>query len=188
MHVLTGLLLTTLFGRKQKKETRRIPSFPGVVETVHLLPGRVRFRVPSLADDAAGRELLRRKLIEVQAIDSVEITPLSGSVLIRFDAESLEPELLFAAVVRLLGLESKIEGVPSSLIGRELRDAGEAVNHAIYERTGGILDLWTGLPLVLILLGASNLVAGSPKGLQSGWMLLWWAYLALFPPGRTSKA
>ena len=91
---------------------------------------------------------------------------------------SLKPELLLAAIIRLLGLERQIERPPRPWVGREVQQTGEALNRAVYERTGGMIDFYTAVPLLLVILGVRNIAAGK----MLGWPLLWWAYRELFPP------
>jgi hypothetical protein len=180
MHLITGFLLTALLGRKRGQRRIRLPSFPGILETAHMLPGRVRFRVPALEglDDVAAE--VRQRLRKLEGVQSVDVSTVSGSVLLTFRPEDVDPEMLLAAVIRLLGLEEQIEQAPRSRLGFEIREMGAALNRAVHEKTGGMIDLWTALPLVLVALGVRNLVS---RNGQPGWPLLWWAYLALFPPG-----
>jgi len=182
MHLVTGLLLTALLGRG--KQGPRLPSFPGVLETAHVLPGRLRLRVPGVVarPEAAGE--LRRQLVRLEAVEAVEVSTVTGSVLLRFRPDRVEPELLLAAVIRLLGLEARVDAAPQSRLGHEIRELGESLNRAVHEQSGGLLDLWTALPLLLVVLGVRNLIS---RNGQLGWPLLWWAYLALFLPGQNRR-
>lgn len=181
MHLLTGFVLTTLLGRSKRQRGKRLPSFPGVLETAHALPGRLRLRVPAIIGHPTAAEEIQNRLGRLDGIDSARVSGITGSVLLRYDADVVEPEIVFAAVVRLLGLEEQIDKTPQSHLGREIREMGDAINRAVHEQTGGLIDLWTGLPLALVVLGIRNVV--SQNG-QLGWPLLWWAYMSLFPQGR----
>lgn len=178
MHLIASFLLAGLLGSKRPGDARRVPSFPGVIETVHLLPGRARFRTPHLVGRRPEGEVLKRQLARLNGVVGVEVNSISGSICLRFDDDRLKPELLLAAIIRLLGLEREIERAPRSRIGREIQETGEALNRAMYERTGGMIDFHTAMPLLLVMLGVRNIVAGR----MLGWPLLWWAYRALFPP------
>jgi hypothetical protein len=111
-------------------------------------------------------------------VKEAEVNTISGSICLRFAGDQLKPELLLAAIIRLLGLERQIERAPRPWIGREIQQTGEALNRAMYERTGGVFDLYTAMPLLLFILGVRNIAAGRTMG----WPLLWWAYRDLFPP------
>ena len=181
MHMVTGFLLTALLGGKRRASRSRLPSFPGILETAHVLPGRLRLRVPSLVGAATLATGVRKRLRRLDGISSVEVSSVTGSLLITFDPQCFEPEILLAATIRLLGLEEQLEQAPRSRVGYELREMGAAVNHAVHQRTGGLIDLWTGLPLVMAVVGIRNILA---RNGQLGLPLLWWAYVSLFPPNR----
>jgi hypothetical protein len=184
MHLLTGFLLTALLGRKNAPSRVRLPSFPGILETVSALPGRVRFRTPAIIGQPAAASGVQERLGGLEGVQSAEASAVTGSVLLRYDDKQVDPMILFAAVIRLLGLEQHIGKAPRSSVGRHIREAGAALNQAVHERTGGVIDLWTGLPLVLVALGIRNVLT---RNGQLGWPLLWWAYMAMFPPGRNPE-
>jgi copper chaperone CopZ len=184
MHLITGFILATLFGRKKGGDTSRLPSFPGVIETVHALPGRARFRVPEIIGYGSDATTLEKHLARLDGVDAVRVSPVSGSILVEFDANRVEPEMVMGAIIRLLGLEEQIDRAPHSRVGQEIRQAGDALNRAVHEQTRGIIDLYTGLPLLLVVLAVRNIATQNG---QMGWPLLWWAYLALFPPGSNHR-
>jgi hypothetical protein len=179
MHLVTGFLLTALLGRGSSSGPRKPPNYPDMIETAHLLPGRVRFRVPSLVGEDEVAALLQSRLGSLESVTTAAVSPVTGSVLIAFEAELVEATMLQAAVMRLLGMEELIGETPESRVGRETRNLGDALNHAVYEQSGGMIDLWTGLPLLLAAVGLRNVLS---KNGALGWPLLWWAYVALLPP------
>ena len=107
MHILTGLLLAGLLGNNKFRRRTLMPMLrTGPVQTAHWVPGRVRLRVPSLAENGPGAAMLRDKLPTIQGVQSVKLDPATGSVLIVYREDQLRPELLFAAVVRLMNLDA----------------------------------------------------------------------------------
>jgi hypothetical protein len=183
MHIITGLVLTALLGRRGGSPGRRPPSAPGVIETAHSIPGRLRLRIASLAGDGPTGGALAARLGGLEGVESVDFAPVCGSLVICYRPGVVEPDVLFGAVVRLAGLEDAVANPGSCRIRYELGEAGEAVNRAVFERTGGMLDLWTALPLLFVAIGVRKLLGGKGSNPQTGMMLLWWAYLSLFPPG-----
>lgn len=181
MHLVTGFLLTALLGKKRAKTCRRLPSFPGILEIEHVLPGRMRLRAPALIGRSEFAADVQTRLEKLEGLASADANSVSGSLLLKFDSRRIEPEIMLAASIRVLGLEEQVAAAPRSRVGHEMREIGAALNRAIHDQTGGLIDLWTGLPLLLVVLGIRNVVA---RNGQLGWPLLWWAYLALFPPGR----
>lgn len=185
MHLITGFVLSTLLGRKKRGRRAVLPSFPGILEAVHALPGRVRFRVAPLVGHNDRARVLQDQLRQLHGVQAADANARTGSVLVRFDTQQLAPELVMAAVIRLLGLDERIARAPRSRVGHEVQEMGAALNRALHAQTNGIIDLWTAVPLVLVALGVRNVATG--KG-QVGWPLLWWAYLALFPPGQMQNS
>ncbi|HTU02041.1 MAG TPA: hypothetical protein VMG58_09505 [Candidatus Sulfotelmatobacter sp.] len=183
MHIITGLLLTALLKRKPGGGSQRLPTFPGVLETVHVLPGRIRVRAPSLVDRRSQAEDLQNRLARLDGVQEVAVSTVSGSVCVHFASDRVTPELLLGAIIRLLGLERQLQRLPRSVLGQEIREGGEAVNRAIHAQTGGLLDLWTTVPLVLAGLGVRNVATGRAYG----WPMLWWAYRSLFPPNGSPE-
>lgn len=188
MHIITGLLITALLGNRAKKQTQQAQSpllaLKWPIVTKHLLPGRVRFHIPLLVGDDAGVTRIEDQLSGVEGVDSVEANQISGSVVICYQPEKIAPELLFAALIRLLGLEKELEQTPPPLIAKEIRNIGEALNRAVYTSTDGLVDLWTTIPLVLLVLGARRIIREQTLTFPTGFTLVWWAYMALFRRGN----
>ena len=186
MHIITGLLITALLGKKAQKQVKSpLMHLKWPIETKHLLPGRVRFSIPLLVGNDDSVERIEQQLQRVDGIDSVSANKISGSVIIRYQPQKIAPELLFAALIRVLGLEKELERTPQPVIAKGVQHVGNALNHAVYSSTHGILDLWTALPLVLLTLGVRKMVTERTLSFPTGFTLLWWAYNAMF---RSSNA
>lgn len=176
MHIVSGLILAALF---KGSSTKRSPllNLCGVVETVHLLPGRVRFRVAALVGNRSGQQAVNEQIPKIEGVKSITINPISGSVLIYY--QNLDPELLVVALVRILHLEKELEHVSQPLLARELRELASSCNRIVYDMSHGIVDLWTTLPLLLGMVGAYKVVIDKQTRFPGGVTLLWWAYLHL---------
>ncbi len=146
----------------------------GPVRVEHSLPGRVRFRVPSLPEGLPGTDLLRDKLPTLEGVQTVNVNVETGSVLIRFEPAKVRPELLFAAVVRLLGLEGELEKPPKPAFTREVRAAVDGLNRAVYDRTGGLLDFYSVLLILLAGIGIKQILADGARAMPPGISMLWW--------------
>jgi len=183
MHIITGLLFAGLAKMKKSRQANprvRVPRFTtGPVQTTHALPGRLRFRVPSLTTDESGRVMVRERISRIEGVESVDVTPASGSVLIRYRETELEAELLFAALVRLLGLDGEMEARRQPVIPRELGLLAESMNRAVYEKTGGLIDLWTAVLIVLAGTGIRNMVRDPARAFPAGFTLVWWGLNSL---------
>jgi hypothetical protein len=90
---------------------------------------------------------------------------------------------LFAAVVRLLGLDAEVAKSPRPVIARELRHVVDSLNRAVYEQSGGLLDFTSLLLIVLTGVGASKLVREGAKAVPGGFTLMWWGLHQLLGSG-----
>lgn len=165
IQLLPGLLLLALLRRKGKGRTAKPPKSPLLrmkhpVQTVSLLPGRVRFRVPALRHHGHDARRVQDQLGKIQGVRSVEVNAVSGSVLVRYDFERIEAELLFAAIIRILGLEKELEKAPRGVAGRELNEISSAINRALYDQTHGLLDLSSTLTILTGAMALNRLLTG----------------------------
>ena len=186
MHILTGLLIAGLLGKRKSPRRTLMPMLrTGPVQTAHWMPGRVRLRVPLLAKNAVGAAVLQEKLPTIQGVQSVTLNPASGSVLIVYQEHEVRPELLFAAVVRLMNLDADLKRTPQPAVTRELREILDSVNRMVYDRTGGLIDLWSAGLILLAAIGIQRLVTQGMRAFPAGLTLLWWGMASLLG-GRQS--
>ena len=179
MHLVTGLILTALLGRKKNPRKSPLLNLHDVLETRHLLPGRVRFGIPVLKGNPEGAKLIMEQIPKIEGVESVAVNSITGSVLIYYREEIIEPELLFAALVRLLDLERAIERAVQPALAREIRSMGQSLNRYVYESTGGIIDLWTILPIILAGVGIHKVITQPQMRFPTGITMIWWAYHSL---------
>ncbi len=173
MHVLTGMLIAALLGKRSNRPAV-LALKTGPVRTDHWLPGRVRFRIPSLGENAEGVGLLEQKLPTLPGVRRVEIHRATGSLLIDYAPDEVQPELLFAAAVRLLGLDDQLTSTPSPRIVGELRSVVAALNRAVYDRTSGLLDFTSALMILLAATGVRGVMREGIRSLPAGFTLLYW--------------
>ncbi len=179
MHIITGLLLAKLFkdgkGKTQASNTSPLFNMPGVITLVHSLPGRCRFRLPVLVGQTKACNKLAQRLQEIDGVADAKIDCVTGSVLLTYDATRLNAEVLGAALVRLLGLERAFSGNVEASLGRELREWAKSLNVAVYQKTGGLLDMRTALMLGLVAIAIKKALAQRALALPASFTLLWWA-------------
>ena len=182
MHIITGMLIARLL--QKRGSSSLVPLLKsGPVQTAHSMPGRVRFVVPSLAGDEKRSVFLREKLESLPGVGSVQASWVTGSVLIRYREEHVQAELLFAAIVRLLGLDAELERPPKPVVARELRSIMDSLNRVVYDRTGGLLDFTSALLIVLAGVGARKLFSEGAKAMPAGFTLVWWGLHQLLGGG-----
>ena len=180
MHILTGLLFAGLLGKDKFCRRTLMPMLrTGPVQTAHWIPGRLRLRVPSLAKNAAGAAMVQEKLPTIQGVQSVRLNPATGSVLIVYREDQIRPELLFAAIVRLMNLDAELKRPPQPLVTRELREILESLNRIVYDRTGGLIDLWSAGLIILAAIGMQRVLAQGMRAFPAGLTLVWWGMASL---------
>ena len=179
MHLVTGFIIATLFGKKKNKFESPLLSLKYPIQTKHLLPGRVRFQTDFLKNNVKNDQFLNDQLSKIKGVSSVQTSVVTGSVLINYSEPDIQPELLFTVLIRLLGLEKEMERIPKPAINREIKLLGKSLNRAVYERTGGIIDLWTAIPIIMGAIGIRKIWSQKALAFPTGVTLLWWAYQSL---------
>ncbi|MBD3257059.1 hypothetical protein GF377_01405 [candidate division GN15 bacterium] len=184
MHLLTGMIIAALMGKGKSKPESPLLGPTSPVRLTHSIPGRARYHLPVLRNAATKGDRLADQLRRLDGVASVTTDHRTGSVTIAYDTTKLKTDLLAAAMIRLLGLESRLGQSPQPALVREVRRMGGALNHAVYAKTGGLVDLWTLVPLTLAVLGVRKLMTERTNVLPTGVTLLWWAYSSLFKGER----
>lgn len=160
-----------------KKAHQQIVSFSGVLEVVHVLPGRMRLRMPSLRARARALAEFATSLKRLEGIQDVTVNPVLGTALVRYDAAKLTPSLVVAAATHGFDFETAVRN-HQSLVGGELRALHYAFNQAIMQRTGGVLDLPALMTVLLIVTFVRGITGrGGPK--VSPLAVLWWLHRSL---------
>ena len=186
MHIVTGLVFAALLGKSREGNAlaplETLTSGP--IRVAHALQGRIRFVVPSLRGSASELRAAIERLGSLDGIERVDGSPVSGSLVIFYRPELIDPPLLLGAVARVLGLEGELDRTPTPALTRELHLLAESLNRAVYERSHGVLDLWSVMALVLLVTGGRKIVHDGWRALPEGGTLLWWALQSLHVKGR----
>jgi hypothetical protein len=188
MHVITGMIVTALLRRHaRRREGHGLPPLrTGPIRVAHALPGRVRFRIPSLVGDAPRCRDLAERLDLIAGVHEAAAEPVTGSIVVRHDPARLPPDLILAAIARLLDLETQLRRPAVPLVTREIRLAAAAANRAVLEQTGGLLDLRAAVMLALGAFGVHRLLSDGARAMPAGLTLVWWATHGL--AGRSRDA
>lgn len=177
MHLVVGFLLASILRKKASMRTG-MPSISGKLETIHTLPGRVRFNSPLLEDlQVKTNEKIAAEITGVDGIERVEINKHTGSLLIVYDPSVIRPFIVHGIVVKLLGLEEAFEKPPEGLLTREIELIGRSLNQQIVQSSGGLMDLRSSLMLSILTLAIYRIVIQGDRTLPGGINLLWWTYV-----------
>jgi hypothetical protein len=169
------------------------------IRVVHAMPGRVRLKVDKVKGNPAFAHQAQAKLGQMPGIKKVEAHPLTGSVLVYYDAAALLADGALAALtdgfselfpelgtdVLSLGLDHLIGHLAA---GSAPADAGEspktatnligllaAINDKVAQVTGG-LDLKLLIPMTLLFLGARSLWTSKKAPVPAWYDFLWFGF------------
>jgi hypothetical protein len=176
MHMLIGFVLASLL--RKKKTSQTLPLIHGKFEVSHSIPGRIRFRVPSI-ESGAGSQIrtVRNELPKIPEIHSVEADTRTGSILVHYKSGGIDPQIICGLLIRIFGLENELTHRPDSTVQKEIKYVGDAVNQAIYNSTAGALDLTSAFFILCVSLGLYKILIQNDRSLPGGINLLWWAYV-----------
>lgn len=177
LYSLGLIAIKKVLKRDTTSSAPEVPSFRGVVEVIHSIEGRIRFKVPSLKDDTQGLNDLNDQLSRISSIKSVQTNSVTGTVLIVYTDE-IEPTLLMGIMIKLLGLQEKVQKGTQSLVTKEFKSVEESLNLAIDEKTNGMLDLKSLMFLALSIIGIRKMIK-YPTNTPPGFNYLWWGYTAI---------
>jgi hypothetical protein len=157
---------------------------------VHISPGRIRLKVAGVKDNPALAGEIRRRLTTTRGVQHVETNPLTGSVLVLYDAAGVPSSDSFLALadslaallpgtdVRKLAetwLAQASNGrTPTPSLAHDIAEILGAVNSRVEKATGG-LDLKVLLPLSLFFLGVRSVVVSRPLPVPTWYDFLWFA-------------
>ncbi|WP_300344600.1 HMA2 domain-containing protein [Fusobacterium sp.] len=159
-----------------------MPSFYGILEVKHRLPGRVRLQIDSLRGNEEVSKYLEEKLKSVNGIEKISVNSLVGSVLVKYDEKIIEPMFLIGIILNILGLEDKVFEKKSGTLHSVMKETVDMLDLTIYNKTKGILDLKTVIALFFMGYGFKK-VRQNPI-MPNGVNLLWWGYNLIIRGGN----
>ena len=150
----------------------KLPNFKDILEVKHSIPGRIRIQCKVLKDNPHGKQALLNTFSQIPGITEISINPYIGTILIKYEEETIQPMLIIGIILKVLGLEDEAHSENKSLVTKERLDS---LSHTIYEKTNGILDLKSS---VMLLLGTYAVydIKTRPGVRPAGITCLWWLY------------
>ena len=180
-----GLHVSPLLGRKVKQGTEAPKQ--GQADTAHMLafscvaatPGRRRYRVASLVQNQELATLLEEQLSQLSRVDKVQVSALTGSILICAHEEIVLDEIeqflrfqLFPQVKQEENDVSSSHGGPTVYM-EKIYETLDVLSHFILQKTGRLFDLRSIISLVLIVRGIRKILTFDQR--PTGPQMLWWA-------------
>ncbi len=177
LHIITGLVLSTLASKimgKNNRSIKRNPAFPKQVQVAHTLLGRIRLYCYEFRDPRV-TTALSQQLSRVEGIESVDSNPHTGSLLVKYNPAVIDQNLLVAAIQKLLGSDAPTK--KQGAIMDELQLGYASLNYALLEKTSGAVDVRTLMAGGLFALAVKELLRARVLGMPSPVTLFYWAFL-----------
>jgi len=170
------------------------------VRLAHASPGRIRLKVDDVKNDSAKARDIETKLRAVPSIRSVHANPVTGSLLLTYDAPALESMELPFAVAQALGISlNDLELADLRLlmshqgngtkftapsVSESLESTARDMNAAVRRAVGADLSIL--LPLALAVLGVRSLLISEKTMFPSWHDYLWFSFSTYFILNRTN--
>lgn len=147
---ISALLLINAFNRKNRDKdlsggnegnNLKLPSFKNALEVKSSIPGRVRFYAPVLVGNIEAANIFIDKISKISVIKSCRVNTLTGTIVMVYDHEQLDPQTLEGAVIKLLGIDKSIDEGRVSEVKKFSEKIFAAVNNGLYDFTNGLLDV-----------------------------------------------
>jgi len=136
----------------------------------HSAEQRVRLRIPSKKGDAAFFSEARKKLSKLQPPDTIEVNPLTGSILLCREAVDIDRVSAFAEENDLFSVIQR--GRSATPLAQKIADPFVAVSRFIDRLSGGELDLATVLFLSMLGVGFYEILKGNFR--RPPWYTAFW--------------
>lgn len=164
-----------IFSSLKTNKNKKLPELGSVV-VKHSIPNRLRLYSPKLKNIDL-KNFILEEFQKINLIYEVLIDERSGSLLIKYDSNKIDENLLFMSCVRLIDGEINQENFKKkSIISQELINCRNALDNSIYTKTFGILDLDSLLILSLFYSAFKSYKKNNGMGSPSAYTLLFWTY------------
>ena len=160
----SGFLLTSEQEKDQYKP--QLPNFKDILEVKHSIKGRIRIQCKVLKGNQQGEQALLNTFSQIPGIIDISVNPCIGTVIIKYNEETIQPMLIIGIILKVLGLEDEAHNENKSLITRE---------SANIVKTSGILDLKSSVMLLLCVYAVYD-IKTRPGLRPAGLTCLWWLY------------
>ena len=165
---------TDIWARKDQYKPQ-LPNFKDILEVKHSIKGRIRIQCKVLKGNQQGEQALLNTFSQIPGIIDISVNPCIGTVIIKYNEETIQPMLIIGIILKVLGLEDEAHNENKSLITRESANIVESLSHTIYEKTSGVLDLKSSVMLLLCVYAVYD-IKTRPGLRPAGLTCLWWLY------------
>ena len=180
---ISALLIMNGFNRRKRDKdlaggndgnNLKLPSFKNALEVKSSIPGRVRFYAPILVGNIEVANSFVDQISKIDVIKTCRVNTLTGTILMEYDHQPLDPQTLEGAVIKLLGVDKSIDEGRVSEVKKASERLFAAVNNGLYDFTNGLLDVKSLAGLALIGAGLLDLRRNGGGRLPDYATLGWW--------------
>lgn len=153
----------------------------------HVLPNRVRIRVPEKRHDSGYFASLVNAFDALPGIEGVKVNALTASLLLKHRPMDVERISEFAAQRELFRINPGRDGQDAVVpLSTKLTSGMQVLDDKLRAHSGGRLDFWSALFLLLIGLSISQFAKGNIFAPAS--TLLWYAIGTLTAPRQAGTS
>lgn len=147
---------------------------------ISALPGRRRYRAENISGKL--KILMEGNISKLDYVNSIEVNPVSGSILITFDEvnedkifelEQWMKARLFAPNYAAFERDARLNKMLYGSITNSVKNTVEHVSNIIIRESHGMLDIKSLFSMIFVVLGFRKVILNgeAPSGIQ----MLWWA-------------
>lgn len=148
-----------------------MPKTEAAAYLCHCIPGRIRFRIPGQRGDENYFSMLAKKLAALPGIETVQVSPLTGSVLLTHALDAVDDIGAFAKAQGLFEVTPPPD--PGLPMGERIANSVHTFNHELKKLSDGAFDYWSLIFFVLIGMAIYQILKGNIAAPAT--TLLWYA-------------
>ena len=175
---MVSTLCAQLMKSKKTRPHNTLPNFPGLLTVNSVSRGRMRVTLPILRHNESLAVAFIQQLQALPAIHNVTCNLCLGTVVVNYQADEVEPIVLQGAMLKLLGLDKKLEEEAPNYIADKIKQGMRICNYAVSSKTNGLINAKGLLAIAVLGVGIWQ-IRQAPFSLPNGYTTLRYGLLSL---------